>query len=296
MSKRAAVLLIVAGAVVMSTTGIYIRLIADAGGFQILLYRSLALSAMVAVLVCLRRRSGLGALIGSLDRQDLYIGFLLSVAFTGFVFSILNTSVASTLFILTVAPLLAASIAWAWLGEKPHPFTWIAMAAACSGIVLMIGDGIGEGRTFGNLCALASAAAFALMLAVARKGRKTDILGGTFVGGLLSGAYGLVFSLGLGGGLLVSAHDLLLVLAMGAFATGLGIGLVTWATPYIPAAEVSVLVLIESALGPILVWALGFEGITRLEFLGGVIVFVAVIALSAVTARTGVIHGGDGGR
>ena len=154
----------------------------------------------------------------------------------------------------------------------------------------MIGDGISTGRTFGNVCALVAAGAFAIMLVLARKNRKTDILGGTFVGGVLSSIYGLICSIALAGSVHVEMYDLALILIMGALATGLGIGLVTWATPFIPAAEVSVLVLVESALGPIWVWMLGFEGMTRVEFLGGAIVFVSVIALSFMTAKSSVLH------
>ena len=290
MSRKIAILLVVTGAVFMSTTGIFMRMLEHAGPFQVLLYRAIGLCGMLALLICIRRRISFPALLRSLDRQDLQIGFCLSMAFTGFVFSILYTSVASTLFIITVSPLLAASIAWIWIGEKPHPFTWLAMAASSGGVILMIGDGISTGRTFGNVCALVAAGAFAIMLVLARKNRKTDILGGTFVGGVLSSIYGLICSIALAGSVHVEMYDLALILVMGALATGLGIGLVTWATPFIPAAEVSVLVLVESALGPIWVWMLGFEGMTRVEFLGGAIVFVSVIALSLMTAKSSVLH------
>ncbi len=285
MSKGHAVILVLMGAVFMSFTGIFMRLIDSAGGFQILFYRSFSMVCMLGLLVCVRRRMSPLRLVISLDSQDLAIGFALSVAFTAFVFAILFTSVASTLFILTATPLIAASIAWVWIREKPHPFTWVAMTFAACGVFLMLGDGLSNGRIGGNLLALVSAIAFSIMLTIARKGEKTDILGGTFVAGALAGLYGLLFSLTVSNGLAVSRDDLLIILAMGAFAIGLGIGLVTWGTPYIPAAEVSVLVLLESVLGPLWVWLLNFEVVTRLELAGGGIVFLSVVILSAVTGR-----------
>ena len=78
---------------------------------------------------------------------------------------------------------------------------------------------------------------------------------------------------------------MLVVLAMGMFAIGIGIGCLTWGTPYIPAAEVSVLVLIESVLGPVWVWMAGFEGITGPELVGGGSVLLAVLLLALATAR-----------
>ncbi len=291
MSKGTAVLFVVVGAVFMSFVGIFIRLIEHADGFQILLYRSISLSAMITLIICLKRRISPIKLIQSLDGNDLAIGISLSIAFTSYVFAILNTSVASALFILTASPLLAAFLAWAWIREVPHPFTWIAIAVACSGLFLMIGEGLSNGRTIGNLLSLVSAFAFATMLVIARKGGKTDILGGTFLGGLLAAAYGLVFSTLIGGGLIVERTDLMYMLLMGSFSIGVGIGLVAWGTPYIPAAEVSVLVLIESVLAPVWVWVFDFEPITAIEMIGGSIVFSAIIALSIIATRRRSLRG-----
>ena len=92
------------------------------------------------------------------------MGLALGIAFITYVFAMLMTSVASTLFLLTTSPFLAAIIGWVWIGEKPHFFTWWAMVAALIGVGVMLGDGWEMGRTAGNLVALASALAFAVML------------------------------------------------------------------------------------------------------------------------------------
>ncbi len=285
MSSLQASLVVILGAVFLSWTGVFLRLIDDAGGFQILFYRSLTLTLVIAALICLRRHLSPDRLLRSLDRHDLAIGLLLSFAFAFYVFAILNTSVASSLFILTAAPLLAATTAWLVIGEKPHPFTWAAMLIASGGVLLMIGDGWVSGRTIGNIFALVAATSFAFMLVVARHCRKADILGGTLIAGLLSGFFGAVFSLTIGDGLGIALHDLLLVLAMGGLIVGPGIVCITWGTPYLPAAEVSLLVLAESALGPVWVWMFGFERITAFEFMGGGLVFAAVMALTVITGR-----------
>jgi len=65
----------------------------------ILFYRSIGLSAMVALFTCLRRRQSLPNFIKELDSKDLTVGIFLSIAFSGYVFSMIYTSVASTLFI-----------------------------------------------------------------------------------------------------------------------------------------------------------------------------------------------------
>ena len=285
MTKGSAVLMILCGAVCMSTVGMFLRLIDDADGFQILFHRSVAMIGVLMLAICIRRKTNPLRLLRSLDRQDFAMGTALAAAFITYVFSMLNTTVASTLFILSATPLLAAALGWAFIGEKPHPFAWVAMAIASAGVLVMVADGLGSGKSLGNLLALASGAAFAIMLVLARKGRKTDVLGGTLFGCVLTTLVSLVLAVALGNGIQVAARDLSIILLMGAVGIGLGICLVTWATPFVPAAEVSILVLVESVLGPFWVWLLGFETVTGSEVAGGSIVLGAVVSLAVVSGR-----------
>ena len=285
MQKQSAMLLVLLGGSCMSFVGLCVRLIEAADGFQILMYRSTSLCAMVALVCCLRRHVSFGHFLRKLDRHDAAMGAMLSIAFATYVFSMLLTSVASTLFILTIAPFMAAIIGWVWIGEKPHPITWLAMLGAIFGIGLMIGDGIEMGRTSGNLLALVSALCFAVMLVLARRSRKQDVLGGTFLGGVFAFLIGLVASLVTGTGLQVTPHDLGIILFMGAFTIGIGIAFVTWGASYVPAAEVSLLVLIESVLGPIWPWLFLGEALSLMEIIGGVTVMLAVIMMTIFTRK-----------
>lgn len=285
MQKRNASLLILTGGTCMSFVGLVLRLIEQADGFQILFYRSISLALMVALVACLKRRVSPWAFLASLDRHDLAMGTALALAFTTYIFAMLATTVASTLFILTAAPFLAALIGWAWIGERPKMATWLAMAAAALGVGLMIGDGITTGRTIGNLTALFSALMFALMLVLARRSGKSDVLGGTFLGGAIACLLALASLLVIGTGIEAPARDIALALFMGAFTIGFGIALVTWGTPFVPAAEVSLLVLIESVLGPVWVWVFLGEAMSGAEMLGGGIVLAAVAAVAVLGGR-----------
>lgn len=287
MTRTHAMLTILAGGTFMSFVGLIMRLIGTEDGFQILFWRSIALSLMVMLVGCLRRRIGPAAFLARLDRHDLAMGAALSLAFTAYVFAMLWTTVASVLFILTATPFMAAVIGWAWLGERPRAVTWIAMAAAGIGVALMIGDGIALGRSAGNIAALVSGGFFALMLILARHSRKETVLGGTFLGGVFTIALGGAAAIWTGAGLIVTGSDLGLILVMGAFTIGLGIALVTVGTPYVPAAEVSLLVLIESVLGPVWVWLFVGEAMRAQEMLGGAIVLASVVGLALASRRRG---------
>ena len=125
--------------------------------------------------------------------------------------------------------------------------------------------------------ALLSAIFFALMLVSARKSGKQDVLGGTFLGGafcILIGAFAIMFT---GIGFVLMSRDLIIILIMGAFGIGLGIAFVTWGTSYVPAAEVSLLVLIECVLGPIWPWVFLGESMSTTEVIGGLTILISVV-------------------
>jgi drug/metabolite transporter (DMT)-like permease len=86
-------------------------------------------------------------------------------------------------------------------------------------------------------------------------------------------------------GILVNIHDLFIMLAMGSLAIGLGISLVYLAAPFIPAPEVSIIVLLESLLGPIWVWVVLQQPMRTNEIWGGALVFFAVVSLSYFSSK-----------
>ena len=270
----------------MSFVGLYMRLLSQADGFQILFFRSLSLCLIVLMVCCLRRKVTPLMFLKSIDKNDFLIGSSLSLAFVCYVFAMLFTTVASTLLILSATPFIAAIIGWLWINERPRSITWIAMAFAMVGIYFMVRSGYQLGNSFGNLLALLSGFWFALMLVMARHVRKNDILGGTFVGGAICIFIGAIMALIFGTGLKVTTQDLLIILGMGAFGIGIGITLVTWGASHVPAAEVSILVLIESVLGPVWPWLFLNEAMTLSEILGGTLVLGSVVVFAIFSIRT----------
>ena len=286
MSQKRAMCLILLGGIFMSFIGLYMRLLSSADGFQILFYRSLSLCFMVGFVCCLRRRVLPITFFKSIDRNDFFMGMVLSLAFTCYVFFFFYTTVASTLLILSATPFMAAILGWIWIGERPKQITWIAMIFAFIGIYFMVKSGHQLGNNLGNLMALLSGFWFALMLVIARRSGKQDVLGGTFIGGVLCAVIGATLALVSGTGLTVLSSDLLIILVMGAFGIGIGIAFVTWGASYVPAAEVSILVLIESVLGPFWPWIILGEAMSLSEIIGGTIVLGSVVLFALFSAET----------
>ena len=286
MSQKRAMCLILLGGIFMSFIGLYMRLLSSADGFQILFYRSLSLCFMVGFVCCLRRRVLPITFFKSIDRNDFFMGMVLSLAFTCYVFAMIHTTVASTLLILSATPFMAAILGWIWIGERPKQITWIAMIFAFIGIYFMVKSGHQLGNNLGNLMALLSGFWFALMLVIARRSGKQDVLGGTFIGGVLCAVIGATLAFVSGTGLTVLSSDLLIILVMGAFGIGIGIAFVTWGASYVPAAEVSILVLIESVLGPFWPWIILGEAMSLSEIIGGTIVLGSVVLFALFSAET----------
>ena len=264
----------------MSFNGALIRVLESANGFQVLFYRSIGLCLFVLLFIRIKRRTSLVKAFGTMDKWDILVGVCLGVAFSSYVFSIFYTSVASTLFILSTTPMIAAFLSWLSLSERPSLITGFAMLLSLAGVLIMVREGLSVGRSWGNGLALISAVSFAAMLVLTRKSYKTDILTGTFLGGFFSGVFGLFAAVFISSGIGVSPFDLSLMLVMGAFAIGLGISLVTLAAPFVPSAEVSILVLLESVLGPLWVWGFLNEAMSGNELAGGLIILLSVCILS----------------
>ena len=98
--------------------------------------------------------------------------------------------------------------------------------------------------------------------------------------GIFSVMLGAIAAVLIDGALLIAHTDMLITLFMGAFTIGLGIALVTTGTGYLPAAEVSLLVLVESVLGPLWPWVFLGESLTKFEIIGGTITLAAVITMT----------------
>ncbi len=280
MSPKYATILILSGALCMSFAALFVKLIQNADGFQILFYRGFPQCMMVMIVACFIRRISLVEFFKSIDKTDLILGFTMCIAFSFYIFALLNTSVASALFILSISPVFAALLSWRIIGEIPTKTTWIAILFAMVGVSVMVGADLTRGQLIGNLFAMISAFSFALMLVFARKSKKSDVLTGNFLGAGFAILMAIILAYSYGDGLIVSKQDMLLSFALGAFTIGIGIAFVAWAAPYLPAPNVGVLVLIESVLAPVWVWLFLDMPMKYQEILGGLIILCAVLILS----------------
>ena len=284
-SRKQGLLFVFAAGVLWSTVGLGIRLIEQAEIWQILLYRSISLSAFLFIVILLRsgenpfaqvRRAGLPAAIG---------GLALVAAYAGGIYAIQTTSVANAMLLFATAPFLTAVLGWIVLREPVRSATWIAIFVAIAGIGIMVADQSEGAALSGTLAGLGSALGFAVFTVALRWGKSGEMLPSVFLSGLFAVVITSAMCWGLSLPFLLSANDGGIAMGMGVFQVGAGLILYTLGSRTLPAAELTLLSLAEVLLGPVWVWLFLGETVTINTLLGGLVLLAAIAGNALSGAR-----------
>jgi drug/metabolite transporter (DMT)-like permease len=206
-------------------------------------------------------------------------GFILSIGFCGYVFSMYNTTVANANFIIQTQTIFLAIFGYIFLKEKISSITLVSIILAISGIILMLGNSLSAGDMIGNIGAFAMPISFAVLILVVRKYPKVDMVPAQFIAGVFAAIIGYLLS----NKIMVSSHDIVLGFTAGFFQVGFGFIFITIGARSTPSAMVGVIMLSESVLGPM--WAFLFAGERPSLFTligGGIILFAVLLQFYAV--------------
>lgn len=269
------------GGTFLSLSGIMIRNIEDADGWQILFYRSLATFLTIFVFLVFQYRGSIARRFADIGRPGLLAALVLSVGSIFYIMALLNTTVANVVFIIGASPLLAALAGWLFLRERVTRASLAAMFAAILGIGLMFADGLVSGGMLGNVFALCLAIMYVFYLLILRGNRHVDMMPATCLSGLFTALIVLAFVVDF----TVSRHDLVIILALGSIQFGFGFMCLTWSTRFIPAAEVALFSLSEAVLNPIWVWLGVGETPSLYTLAGSAVVLAAVMTYSIMAIR-----------
>ena len=273
---RHGVFLVLLAGVFWSTMGLGIRYMEVANVWQILFYRSCALTPFLYFIIGLRsggrplpviRKAGLAGVVGGLG---------LVFAFAGSIFAIQNTTVANAMFLFAAAPFFAALLGWFILREVVRLATRIAMAVAVIGISVMVWEGISLGHLSGNLAGLLSALGFAVFTIALRWRKLEDMLPTVFLAGMFAIFTSGIIIYSAGYTLGIPLNDILIALSLGVFQVGAGLILYTIGSTAVPAAELALLSMTEVVLGPFWVWMALGEVAGSYTLLGGAVLLAAI--------------------
>jgi len=274
-----AMLLVFVGAVLLSSSGVLIRLIETASDWQIVFWRGISFAFGVGVILFSHHRGKAFYEIRKVGWPGVVAGILLGGTLIGFVISVRHTTVANALFIMSAVPLFTAILARHFLKEPIRAHTMIAILASTGGVGLMVSDGISGGQTYGNLMALFAAFCTAGFIVQLRRGKLGDMTPSLMIGAVASS----LFAAGvLGGDVRLSMHDFLICMALGGIIASLSLYLYVLASRNLVGAEFSLLVTLEFILGPLWVFLVLDETPSSMALLGGCLVLFAVGSHSLV--------------
>jgi drug/metabolite transporter (DMT)-like permease len=274
-----------------SGMGLFIRQIETADTWAVLFWRSAGMVPVLFVVIALRsggrpfgrlRQAGFAGVIG---------GFALVAAFAGSIFAFQTTTVANAAFLFAASPIFAALLGLALLREPVRRATWAAIGVAALGMFVMVRDGLAAGALAGNLAALLSAFGFAAFTITLRRGRQEDMMPAVLCGGLFAMTTAAAIAGAEGGTLAAPLPDVLWALFMGAGVLAGGMVLYTLGSRVVPAAELTLLSMIEVLLAPVWVWLLLGETARPATLLGGALLLAAIAGNALSGARRGLAAG-----
>jgi drug/metabolite transporter (DMT)-like permease len=278
-------LLIMAAGVVWSVQGVLIRQIHEAGSWAVLFWRSLGMLPVLVLWIGPRRvlpsvrQVGWAGVLGGLG---------LVLAFGGAIVALQSTTVANAVLLFSASPFFAAIFGRILLGEPVSWPTWGAILLAVAGILVMVGGvgQIGGGKALGTVAALLSAAGFAGFTVALRWGHLTNMLPAVLLGGVFATLAGGATALLAGDRLAIPLQEAALAFTMGSLTLTGGMFLYTIGSRVVPAAQATLLSLIEVLLAPLWAWAGLGETLSPNSALGGAVLLAAVVLNAALGLRS----------
>jgi drug/metabolite transporter (DMT)-like permease len=282
-SRGAALVLMVVAPFLWSTAGVVTRYMQTATPLEQAFWRSAFAGIFVAaVMLFTGKRIRLhGTLVFS--------AAMWATMFTVFVVALSLTTIANTLVVMSVGPLLTALLARLFLKDPLPPSAWVAAFAACAGIAWMFAGGFAMHSPrdiAGMLVALVvPLAGAANLIALRRSDAGVDFVPALVLGALLSCLVALPFAVPFR----ATGRDIALLGFLGVFQLALPCILMVVATRTLLAPEVALIGLLEVILGPLWAWLGVGEVPARSTVIGGAIVLGAMVLyeLAALRGRLG---------
>ena len=272
-NERYGLAVTIAGTMMFVPDATVIRM-AGADAMDMALWRSLFGCAATGAGVALFARHLIPTRAQLLQVPTLIFIALHGVSSVLFLAALARTSVANTLLISATAPFLAALLSWVVLGERPDRATGYGIAVVFAGVGIIASGSPGGGALLGDLMAFGAAVAMAAYYVVLRHAATRSLIVPSTLGFVVTALIALPFAPLLP----MTAEQIGLTVLSGAVLLAGGSALLIIAPRYLPAAEVSMITLLESVASPLLVWAVLGEYPGDRSVLGGAVIFAALTA------------------
>ena len=278
-------LITITGVLVITPDSLLIRLL-DTDSWTTMFWRNFLSGVVIMLGLWVYYRSDFLQQVKSIGRAGLLMSVVWAVGTFCFIYSVKTTLVANTLFIVSISPVFAALIAWLVLKEPVSKHTWLTIIATLTGIGIIAYGSMepgGQGNVLGDIAALGTAIAVAISFSIARHRKSVSMIPALGISSLLAGLVALPFSTALD----ISMETMIPAALLGLFIAPVGASLLVIGPRYLPAADVSLLILLEAVLAPLWVWwALGeFPG--HYTLVGGGLVLMTLAISNSISLWRG---------
>ena len=270
--------------VILSPDSVLIRLVEEASpevdSWTVLFWRGLLYALGVSLLVFIKYGSKTIAEFKNIGKGGLVIGFFSGISTGTFVFAIVYTSIANALVIISTGPIMIAIVAWFLLKEKSSVITWTSMIIVFIGIYIVMSGSFGGKNLVGDFFALITAVMMGFTFTLTRKYKHINMVPVNAIGGLIAALIAFVMA----NQISVPAEVVGYIIAMGAILS-ISFSLITIAPRYMPAAEVGMIMPLETVLGSLIAWYFISEVPSTNAIIGGTIVIVTLFLHSWYSTR-----------
>lgn len=267
-----------AAVLILSPDALLVRLI-HCDVWTLLFWRCLLTGIMQSIFLVVLYRGQFVQSFRNTGRPGLFSAVIVAIGSLFFVNSLKYTAAANTLIILAAAPLFSSLLSWLFLRERIARRTWIAIFICFAGILLIFSGSLSSGLLLGDLLALGATLTWASNIVILRSSKTVNMVPANLLGNLL------VIPVALLAGaqpFAVAAPDMVYLLLLGGLVLPVSFTMITQGPRYLPAPEVSLILLVETIFGPIWVWLVLNESPHATTLLAGMLI-VGTLATHTLT-------------
>jgi drug/metabolite transporter (DMT)-like permease len=274
-------LLTVIGVLILTPDGLLVRLV-NLESWTLLFWRGLLFAAAILGFYLLRYRSQFPFILKRMGWRGAQAAAFFTSSTIFFVLAIHNTTVANTLVIIAAAPLCSAVISRIFLKETVLRSTWLAILISCGGISILFLGNLSSDNRIGDFFAFCCALSIASQITTVRLAKNVDMVPSLGISGLMIAAIALPLA---AAPFDITSTDFSILFLLAFIILPISFGLITIGPRYIPAAEVSLIMLLETFLGPIWAWLVIDEMPEKETIIGGALIISTLICHTLYTAR-----------
>lgn len=265
------ILMSLGGVFVLSPDSLLIRL-AALDDFTLIFYRGLFPIFSIALVLWLYYRGRLSGVLLAIGWAGILNGVFFAAINISFISAIQRTTVANTLLFLSSAPVFAAILSLLVLRENQRPSTWLIIGLSLLGIFIIGWGSYGGDGLLGDLLAVCCAIATACSAVLIRYRKDIDLVPSVILGSFFTACYALLQAPDLA----ISAQQFAYLGIIGFLLIPFAFTALTIAPRFANSAEVQLVYLLESVLGPLWVWLVIHETPSLNTLIGGSILLASV--------------------